>query len=272
MFADLLAEVKNGNFETQIQDKNCLVKIGNLVEKLVKGPTLLANGDSNTKLAKNTVKTFGFSMLPFKLGLGNVCPSASSGCASACLNETGLGAVFSSIQISRLIRRVLWHSAREWACEQITAKLQRASKNSDVACRLNVFSDVPWEHTGIMQACPNVHFYDYTKIKKRVFSNLPSNYWLTYSASENTTDSDVLAVCGNGGNVAMVFHNEGPFAGNRAGKQVLPQEYLGIPVIDADSTDLRYLDPRGVVVGLRLKSANNASRQAAIDAGFSRLA
>jgi len=33
----------------------------------------------------------------------------------------------------------------------------------------------------------------------------------------------------------------------------LPIEFLGVPVIDSDAHDLRYLDPIGVIVGLRAK-------------------
>jgi hypothetical protein len=43
-------------------------------------------------------------------------------------------------------------------------------------------------------------------------------------------------------NVAVVF------AGND-----LPTEWNGKPVIDGDTDDLRFLDPQGVIVGLRAK-------------------
>jgi hypothetical protein len=33
----------------------------------------------------------------------------------------------------------------------------------------------------------------------------------------------------------------------------LPQTYLGKQVVDGDATDLRFLDPRGVIVGLKAK-------------------
>jgi len=33
----------------------------------------------------------------------------------------------------------------------------------------------------------------------------------------------------------------------------VPQEYKGRPVIDADETDLRFLDPKGVIAGLKAK-------------------
>jgi hypothetical protein len=33
----------------------------------------------------------------------------------------------------------------------------------------------------------------------------------------------------------------------------IPDSYNGRPVIDADETDLRFLDPKGVVAGLKAK-------------------
>jgi hypothetical protein len=33
----------------------------------------------------------------------------------------------------------------------------------------------------------------------------------------------------------------------------LPETYMGKTVFDADDTDLRFLDPRGVVLGLKAK-------------------
>jgi hypothetical protein len=41
-------------------------------------------------------------------------------------------------------------------------------------------------------------------------------------------------------NVAVVF-------------DTLPTTYLGRPVVNGDDTDLRFLDPQGVVVGLKAK-------------------
>jgi hypothetical protein len=43
-----------------------------------------------------------------------------------------------------------------------------------------------------------------------------------------------------GGNVAVVFDE-------------LPKTYLGYEVINGDDTDLRFLDKKGVVVGLKAK-------------------
>jgi len=63
----------------------------------------------------------------------------------------------------------------------------------------------------------------------------------------------------SGINVSMVF----------AGK-TLPDSYAGIRVIDGDETDLRHLDPVGVIVGLRMKGVSNAFKASGAASGFAR--
>jgi hypothetical protein len=110
------------------------------------------------------------------------------------------------------------------------------------AVRLNVFSDIPWELTGIMSEFPNIQFYDYTAIATRFADRwkLPANYHLTFSRKESNQDK-VEEVIRNGGNVAVVFRDR------------LPETYLGVKVIDGLAHDLRFLDGKGVIVGLLAK-------------------
>ena len=53
----------------------------------------------------------------------------------------------------------------------------------------------------------------------------------------------MLRILNEGGNVAVVFRGK------------LPESYLGFPVVNGDDTDLRFLDPKGVIVGLVEKYA-----------------
>ena len=98
-------------------------------------------------------------------------------------------------------------------------------------------------HANIMSMFPTLQFYDYTKRANR--AALPANYKLTFSLAENN-DADALTVLARGGTVAAVF------------RKALPDTYWGYPVIDGDEHDLRFLDPAGVVVGLKAKG--NAKR------------
>ena len=88
--------------------------------------------------------------------------------------------------------------------------------------------------------------YDYTKHLDRAVAvangKLPSNYHLTFSRSENTSDATVRDLLKRGVNVAVVYWKE------------LPQEdFGGFEVINGDETDLRFADPIGKVVGLKYK-------------------
>ncbi len=106
---------------------------------------------------------------------------------------------------------------------------------------MNLTSDLPWENM-VVKHFPDLQFYDYTKHLKRFVRFLegkfPSNYHLTYSRSEETTDAMVIALCKSGGNVAVVFRNH------------LPDKWLGLEVIDGDDSDLRFQDGKGKIVGL----------------------
>jgi hypothetical protein len=87
---------------------------------------------------------------------------------------------------------------------------------------------------------PDVTFYDYTKIPNRDVANIP-NYSLTFSRNEVNDD----VAWSQSLNVAVVF---------RVRKHdALPATWHGRKVIDADLTDLRFLDPVNVVCGLRPK-------------------
>ena len=226
--------------------------------------TLLSGGDTNTKLAKNAVITYGLSLSPYKQsGIGNTCPHASPGCAAACLNDSGMGSVFPKIQLARIAKTVVFYQAREWFIEKLESEIERkaASANgADIAIRLNVFSDVKWEVIApqLFTRFANVNFYDYTKDPRRA-GQLRPNYWLTFSRSE-TNERKAVRQLNAGKNVSVVFAGE------------LPAHWRGFTVVDGDKTDLRYLDPRGFergyVIGLSLKSANNATRESAIASGF----
>jgi hypothetical protein len=116
--------------------------------------------------------------------------------------------------------------------------------NMRACVRLNGTSDIAWERLGVFAAFPSVQFYDYTKSPIRALQfakhSTPSNYHLTFSRSE-TNEALAVDVLRNGGNVAVVF----------AG--VLPSAWQGFEVVNGDESDLRFLDKKNVVVGLRAK-------------------
>lgn len=228
-------------------------------------PKLLTPAKANAKTAKGS-DAYAAAILhlaPVDLAYPgrSVCPWASAGCRAACLNTSGRGQLRgdltadnlsrSPIHRARIRRTRLFFDDREAFLSQLQseiAALLRSAKRRRVRAvvRLNGTSDIPWERYGIPQAFPDVQFYDYTKSERRARAytdgQLPANYHLTLSRSEETSDATVREAIESGVNVAVVFAGD-----------TLPAVAYGAPVIDGLASDWRFTDPRGVVVGLLAK-------------------
>jgi len=216
---------------------------------------LLNNGNAKTsKGEKLGWITYGLHLAPFNLSGKNVCSHASKGCAAACLNTAGRGAM-SNVQSARIAKTQKFFADKEaftWQlAKEIGNAVKLATKKGMKPCfRLNLTSDLPWENIkveshgkklSLIEMFPNVKFYDYTKNFKRMLSflkgEMPKNYHLTFSRSE-CNDDKVSIVKELGGNIAAVFRNE------------LPKAWKSVQVIDGDETDLRFLDGANKIVGL----------------------
>ena len=183
----------------------------------------------------------------------NLCPHASEGCAKACLFGSG-SARFEKTQQGKINKTEYFLADRKSFLEQLVteiAKIEKkhTKKNTKFAIRLNGTSDIRFEKLkingkNIFDTFPNIQFYDYTKNPIRMFMDMPKNYHLTFSMSEDNKDI-CLDMLKAGKNVAMVF-------GIKKSKP-LPNEYMGFKVINGDETDLRFLDESNVIVGLKYK-------------------
>jgi len=205
---------------------------------------------NNTKIKKGEKigwLTLGLSLSPSTLSGKNFCSFASAGCAAACLNTSGMG-VFPNVQAGRLKKSHFFIENRTDFLAQlekdIEAGIRKAKREGmRLAIRLNVLSDLPWENLIDMKKFSDVVFYDYTPNPNRMIRFLkgefPKNYSLTFSRKENN-QAVVDLIAKMGGNIAAVFSE-------------LPSSYLGRPVINGDETDTRFLDPKGVIVGLVAK-------------------
>jgi hypothetical protein len=204
-------------------------------------------------------------LAPYTLSGRNVCPFASKECIKLCLNTAGRGAM-DPVQEARIRKTRLFHANPKAFVENLDhnigkAKAQAKRKGMTPAVRLNGTSDLPWENLGgelgltLMERHPDLTFYDYTKNPRRMEAylagDMPENYKLTFSRSETNEDLADKFVR-RGGNVAVVFATPKG--------DTLPETYLGRPVIDGDEHDLRFLDPSGVVVGLRAKGKARKQR------------
>lgn len=215
---------------------------------------LLSPGNTNSKLAKGTGDTgrflnFILHLAPADLSGRNVCPNASPGCKAACLNTAGRGA-FSNVQEARLRKTRLFFENRSEFMDLLFKDLVtalRASQRQGKQCavRLNGTSDIPWERIkytdglSLIQLFPDIQFYDYTKSIGRALAPRPPNYHITFSKSE-TNEQDALKALAGGVSVAVVFKN-------------MPEVWNGFRVINGDAHDYRFLDPKGVIVGLTAK-------------------
>jgi archaellum component FlaF (FlaF/FlaG flagellin family) len=182
-------------------------------------------------------------------GVVNVCIFASNACRIACLYSAGRGA-FNSVQTARIAKTKLFVADKHAFVESLKLNVSKLVSNclkskATPTVRLNGTSDINWERYSVIQSFPGVQFYDYTKNHFRMMlfleGKLPSNYSLTFSRSE-TNEAGCIEVLSKGGNVAVVFRSK-----------VLPTHWQGYRVINGDENDLRFLDPKGVVVGLSAK-------------------
>lgn len=208
--------------------------------------------DTNAKTVKGQKRGFMTGILylaPDRLsGLINVCVNASNGCRQTCLYSAGRGA-FNSVQKARIAKTVHYVKDREAFLstlkDNVATVIRKAkAKRMHPVIRLNGTSDIGWERYSVIQAFKATRFYDYTKNFNRMLAflegKLPSNYSLTFSRSE-ANESQCIDVLRRGGNVAVVFRKQ------------LPTHWQGFPVINGDENDLRFLDSKGVVVGLTAK-------------------
>jgi len=216
-----------------------------------RGKLLACGGDAKTVKGQklDTEKTYVTAIMylaPHKLSGVNVCPMAEqAGCVEGCLNSAGMGK-FSNVQKARIAKTAWFNLDPVGFVDALKHDIERFAswairKGLTPTIRLNGTSDIRWERYGVPQAFPELTFYDYTKLHNR--KGLPDNYSLTWSYSEASKPYSARLgdVIKSGMNAAAVFRNR------------LPASFKGVPVVDGDKHDLRFLDPHGVIVGLKAK-------------------
>lgn len=249
---------------------------------------LLTTG--NPKIAKGLKLGYLTNILhlaPSNLSGNNVCPMATPGCKAACLNTAGRGGLFAgqshlnmsgrslvtavkagnfrnAIQNARIDRTNFYFQDRPAFMRQLYKEIKNAIKSAKKhgltpVFRLNGTSDLRWENTpvtvtdkvgtqiynNLMAAFPHIQFYDYTKIVNR--RDIPSNYHLTFSLAESN-DADAVRALHNGMNVAAVFRTK-----TLPSRYTLKFDTRDWAVVNGDESDLRFLDPTSVIVGLKAK-------------------
>jgi hypothetical protein len=234
---------------------------------------LLSVGNPKTlKGMKQGFNTYIMHLAPADVSGYQTCPKATVGCKAACLNTSGRGGMFkkgettNTIQKARIRKTKMFFENRQEFMADLVKDIELAIKQSikkDLVpvIRLNGTSDLSFEkyevirngvlYRNIFDAFSDIQFYDYTKILGRKVNDI-QNYSLTFSAADGN-DNDVAKAINQGYNIAMVF----------ALKKTEPMpemqivSYTGgskvLPVFNGDESDLRFLDPKGVIVGLYAK-------------------
>lgn len=226
---------------------------------------LLSTG--NPKVLKGMAQgynTYILHLAPANVSGYETCPKRTAGCTAACLNTAGRGGMFKKgentnvIQEARKRKTRLFFENRVEFMRLLVADIELAIKQSArlgliPVFRLNGTSDLSFEkyevvrqgvmYRNVFAAFPEVQFYDYTKILGRKVKDI-ANYSLTFSAADGN-DADVLRAIKEGLNVATVFGIKKT--------EPMPETYNGLPVFNGDESDLRFLDPKGVIVGLYAK-------------------
>jgi hypothetical protein len=210
---------------------------------------------ANPKIQKGTklgYLSFILHLAPADLSGRETCPKRTVGCTAACLNTAGRGGMFKRgentnvIQKARIRKTEYFFNDRAGFMLDLAYDIQKAirfaeRKGLTPVFRLNGTSDLSWEKYEVPVFCtenifelfPTVQFYDYTKVLGRKVKHIP-NYHLTFSKADGN-DADVAEALLQGMSVVAVY-------------DAIP---AGVP--SADETDLRFLDPKGIMLGLKAK-------------------
>lgn len=234
-------------------------------------PKALFSMDTNPKTIKG--QKYGFKtgvlyLAPYNLSGQNLCPMAEvAGCISACLHTAGNPAHMATKTKGRINKARYFVENRTAFMAQLVREISRENRKIigqgfKFLVRLNGTSDIRWENipididaktakaTGkaaglylnIFSVFPEIQFYDYTKIPNR--KGIPSNYDLTFSYSGVLQYQKYVTQAINSGiRIAAVFRN----------KKDIPSAFLGLECVNGDDSDIRHLDPQGVIVALYAK-------------------
>lgn len=210
----------------------------------------------------NGTETYCIYLAPFNMSGHLVCPKGQH-CKDFCLNGSGhnkadiliRGEKHSIVNLARIKRTKTFFKDKDLFMQtiihEITTAYNRAKRNGrEFAVRLNGTSDISplafkYQGKNILEWFPNIQFYDYSKCfnRENVMNNY-NNYDVTFSFDGYNWDKCEKALKNNG-KVAVIFEGK------------LPTYYKGYKVIDANGYDMRYLDPKGTIMGLHYHTTAN---------------
>lgn len=206
-------------------------------------------------------------LAPAQLSGYQVCAMAATAqCEEACLNKAGLGGIYTSIQKARIAKTKRFFENRDAFMLDVVKSIKslirlarkprrvkgRFAKAFQVLVRLNGTSDIRWENVpvtidgieyrNLMEAFPDIQFYDYTKLANR--KDIPKNYDLTFSYSGVKAYAFQVAKARAAlMRIAVVFRHV----------ESIPKRFIGMKCIGGDNSDVRHIERQNVVVALYAK-------------------
>jgi hypothetical protein len=177
----------------------------------------------------------------------NLCSHSTKACRSSCLAYSGHMGLTALVNNAQHKRTLFYYFFKEEFFKHLKLEIDIAQlianqTSSKLAIRLNGTSDIDFREFILNN--PSITFYDYTKVPF-YFKDKPVNHDLTFSFSGYN-----WPICENvlksGHNISVVF------------LKTVPLEYKGFKVISGDNTDLRFLDEKGCIVGLKYKTSRKA--------------
>lgn len=214
---------------------------------------------------ENGTMTYCLYLAPWNMSGHNVCPKGQN-CHQFCLNGSGQnkcdelarGIEGSLINRSRIKKTKLFYDDRDTFMRLLIHELKKYKNKAEkmgmeFSVRLNGTSDLspvlfkdPDTGKNILELFPDVQFYDYTKVYNRIkLMHQYPNYDLTFSY-DGFNWSECSKFLNEGGKAAVVFYSD-----------KLPKYFGGFKVVDGNSYDMRYLDPKKSVIGLHYHTTAN---------------
>jgi hypothetical protein len=247
---------------SQVKDLPLSQAVDYLYERLYNGQIDLLG--SNAKLVKSDKKgwlTKGLSLSPartaYQFTQMDTCIDSSPGCRGGCLQFAGMNA-WGYQQRLRVAKTMLFSWEKAVFKDHLHREIDRfrkscERKNLPGALRLNVLSDLPALAVTMSREFPSLQFYDYTKRLDYVdMYKATTNVHWTLSRSELNEATCLALAHKHTLNVAVVFDGD------------LPEFYKGLPVLDGDESDARFLETydKPHIIGLKLKGSKKAKAHA----------
>lgn len=236
---------------------------------------LLSQTDRHPKVSKNGkvgVMSAILHLSPADTSGFEVCKHRSPGCTASCLHYSGFQ--YQKKYDARIRRTEFFFKDRAGFMKRLAKEISNLERRAEAegmipGIRLNGTSDIPWERVrypgsdlNLMEVFPDVQFMDYTKYLTR--KDLPDNYKLIFSRSENN-DDDCIKATQQGMNIAAVFADKLPSTHTIKGSNGLSHCFF---VVDGDEHDWRWMEYEDydspVIIGLLAKGAKGK----ADDTGF----